>query len=215
VSEADRREMDRRAPLGVTVVAPNGADPSRWLRDARFQSETVLFSGQLAYLPNIDAVEFLLQEIWPKVLQKRPQARLIIAGGAPSSAVRDAIDTAGGSVTLCANPESMDNVARRASVTVAPLRLGSGTRVKILESMAWGLPVVSTTLGVEGIDAEDGQHLLVRDGADAFAEAVVQMLSDAVLWQRLREAGGALVRERYAWDKVFAPLEDALIELIP
>jgi glycosyltransferase involved in cell wall biosynthesis len=109
----------------------------------------------------------------------------------------------------------MDNVARRASVTVAPLRLGSGTRVKILESMAWGLPVVSTTLGVEGIDAEDGQHLLVRDGADTFAEAVVQLLSDAVLWQRLREAGGALVRERYAWDKVFAPLEDALIELIP
>jgi glycosyltransferase involved in cell wall biosynthesis len=215
VSEADRREMDRRAPLGVTVVAPNGADPSRWLRDARFQSETVLFSGQLAYLPNIDAVEFLLQEIWPKVLQKRPQARLIVAGGAPSSAVRDAIDTAGGSVTLCANPASMDNVARRASVTVAPLRLGSGTRVKILESMAWGLPVVSTTLGVEGIDAEDGQHLLVRDGADTFAEAVVQLLSDAVLWQRLREAGGALVRERYAWDKVFAPLEDALIELIP
>jgi glycosyltransferase involved in cell wall biosynthesis len=109
----------------------------------------------------------------------------------------------------------MDNVARHATITVAPLRLGSGTRVKILDSMAWGLPVVSTTMGVEGIDAADGQHLLVRDGAEEFAEAVVQLLTDAALWVRLRSAGGALVRERYSWDKVFAPMEDALIELIP
>lgn len=215
VSEADRYEMERRAPSGTTVVAPNGADPSRWLKEARFQSETVLFTGHLAYLPNVDAVQFLLTDIWPKVQRMRPRAKLVIAGREPSDVVKAAVQAAGASVRLCANPVSMDNVARHATITVAPLRLGSGTRVKILDSMAWGLPVVSTTMGVEGIDAADGQHLLVRDGAEEFAEAVVQLLTDAALWVRLRSAGGALVRERYSWDKVFAPMEDALIELIP
>jgi glycosyltransferase involved in cell wall biosynthesis len=175
----------------------------------------VLFTGHLAYLPNVDAVQFLLTDIWPKIHRKRPKAKLVIAGREPSDVVKAAVHAAGANVKLCANPSSMDNLARQASITVAPLRLGSGTRVKILDSMAWGLPVVSTTLGVEGIDAADGQHLLVRDSAEELAEAVVQLLTDAGLWKSLRAAGGVLVRERYSWDKVFAPLEDALIELIP
>ena len=108
----------------------------------------------------------------------------------------------------------MDEIARRASISVAPLRLGSGTRCKILDSMAWGLPVVSTTLGAEGIEATEGEHLLVRDDIEQFAEAVVQLLSDKELWQKLRTAGRQLVRERYSWDRVFEPLEDGLIELV-
>ncbi len=97
---------------------------------------------------------------------------------------------------------------------VVPLRLGSGTRQKILESLAWGLPVVSTRLGAEGIDAVDGEHLLIRDDPDEFVDAIVLLMSDQVLWQKLRKAGRELVRERYSWDHVFKPLEDELIELV-
>ena len=80
--------------------------------------------------------------------------------------------------------------------------------------MAWGLPVVSTTLGAEGIDAIDGEHLLIRDDPDEFAEAIAQLMSDEALWHKLRIGGRELVRERYSWEHVFKPLDDALIELV-
>jgi glycosyltransferase involved in cell wall biosynthesis len=213
VSELDRAHMDSRTRRGKTVTAANGADPLSWLPNARFESATVLFSAHLGYLPNVDAVELLLTEIWPTVRQRKPDAKLILAGRDPSSFVYSAAKATLG-VEVCANPKSMDKVARRASMTVAPLRLGSGTRCKILESMAWGLPVVSTTLGVEGIDAEDDVHLLIRDDPNEYAEALLRLMSDETLWRRLRYAGAELVRERYSWDRVFEPLEDALIELV-
>ena len=80
--------------------------------------------------------------------------------------------------------------------------------------MAWGLPVVNTTVGAEGIDAFDGEHLLVRDDPEQFAEAIVSLMSDAILWRKLRYAGRDLVRNRYSWDRVFEPLEKALVELV-
>jgi glycosyltransferase involved in cell wall biosynthesis len=209
--------MDRRSNAGRTVVAPNGADPASFLRGARFSAETVFFAGHLAYLPNVDAVEFLLAEIWPKVRGRRPSARLILAGRDPSPLVRSAVERAGAAsagIELCASPVSMDRIAARASVSIAPLRLGSGTRCKILDSLAWGLPVVSTTLGAEGIDVADEEHLLVRDDPRAFAEGIVRLLSDEPLWERLRRNGAGLIRERYSWDKVFQPLEEGLLELI-
>ena len=213
VSEPDRDEMDRRAKAGRTVVAPNGADPSSWLAGARPDSETILFPGHLAYLPNMDAVEFLASGIWPEVRRRRSGARLIVAGRLPGESVRATVAKMKGA-ELRADPRSMDDIARNATITVVPLRIGSGTRLKILESMAWGLPVVSTTLGCEGIDCEDGVHLLVRDDPKEFAEAIVRLLSDAALWRKLREAGRELVRERYAWDRVFQDFESALVDLI-
>jgi glycosyltransferase involved in cell wall biosynthesis len=217
VSEVDRLEMMKRAPHGKTVIAPNGADTSTWLANTRFEQATVLFAGHLAYLPNVDGIEFLLLQIWPEVLRLKPNARLILAGRDPSDVVKAAVALAGGErsgIELVASPKSMDTVAQRASITVAPLRLGSGTRVKILDSMAWGLPVVSTALGAEGIDVIDGEHVLIRDEPQLFAEAIVRLLSDKSLWQKFRDNSGELVRERYSWDRVFEPLEDALLELI-
>jgi glycosyltransferase involved in cell wall biosynthesis len=108
----------------------------------------------------------------------------------------------------------MPRIAREASIVVAPLRLGSGTRTKIIEAMAWGLPLVSTTLGAEGIDVVDGEHLLLADTGEALAEGLIRLLTDEPLWSKLRANGRELVRERYCWEKVFAPLEDGLIELV-
>ena len=212
-SKLDQAHIDRHCNQGRTVVAPNGADPSSWLPSVRFSAATVLFPAQLRYLPNVDAAEFLVCEIWPHVRKRKPDARLILAGRDPDEAVQAlARSTAG--VELVANPETMRQIAERASLTVAPLRLGSGTRIKILESMAWGLPVVSTSLGCEGIELADGVHLLIRDDPREFAEAIVWLMSDAVQWEKLRQEGRELTRERYSWDRVFQPLEEALIELV-
>jgi glycosyltransferase involved in cell wall biosynthesis len=217
VSEVDRAQMDLRAPRGKTILAPNGADLGRWLPNLRFKAATVIFPGHLHYLPNVDGVQFLLSEIWPKVRRQRPKARLLIAGYDPSDAVKAAVSQAGhasAGIELISSPKSMDRVARRASISIAPLRLGSGTRCKILESMAWGLPVVSTTLGAEGIAAVDGEHLFIRDDPDAFAEAMVRLLSDEPLWLKFRNNGRELIREHYCWDRVFEPFNDALLDLI-
>ncbi len=213
VSQVDKAQMDSRVKTGKTVVAPNGADPSIWLSTVRYDTATALFPGSLSYFPNVDAVNLLLTRIWPKLRKRKPCARLILAGREPSERMKSAAASAQG-VELRANPKSMADLARRASVMVVPLRLGSGTRQKILESLAWGLPVVSTRLGAEGIDAVDGEHLLIRDDPDEFVDAIVLLMSDQVLWQKLRKAGRELVRERYSWDHVFKPLEDELIELV-
>ncbi len=212
-SEVDRAHLDRRCSTGITVVTPNGADPSTWLPDARHDAWTALFAGHLAYSPNVDAIEFLLAEIWPHVHRRNPRAKLIIAGRNPKDSLETIVGAAPGA-ELISNPKSMSRLAKRASITVAPLRIGSGTRIKIIESMAWGLPVVSTTVGAEGIDAFDGEHLLVRDDPEQFAEAIVSLMSDAILWRKLRYAGRDLVRNRYSWDRVFEPLEKALVELV-
>jgi GT2 family glycosyltransferase/glycosyltransferase involved in cell wall biosynthesis len=228
VSDLDRLTIDRRlqqagTPQGKTVVAPNGADPSTWLPNLRFRAATVLFTGHLAYLPNVDAIDYLLTQIWPLVHARAPHARLLIAGRDPSPTGLAAVARATASTTyasrphieLCINPPSMAAIAARASLSIAPLRLGSGTRLKILDSLAWGLPVVSTTLGAEGLAVIDETHLLLRDAPQPFAEAILRLLTDHPLWQSLRSNGAALIRDRYAWDHVFTPLEDALLELIP
>jgi glycosyltransferase involved in cell wall biosynthesis len=212
VSEEDRAQMNVRTNIGKTIVATNGADPSIWLPRARRDRATALFPAHLSYPPNVDALEFLLEQIWPKVRKQNPRARLILAGREPAPSVRLAAAAAG--VELSANPKSMDAVARRASITVVPLRLGSGSRCKILESMAWGLPVVSTKLGAEGIEAMDGEHLLIRDDPKEFADAMMELMSSDALWDRLRKAGRDLIQARYSWDRVFEPLETALIELV-
>jgi glycosyltransferase involved in cell wall biosynthesis len=218
VSEADKLRMDARiaaqSPVnpGRTVVTPNGADLANWLPNARFEAAALIFPAHLRYLPNIDAVEFFLTEVWPLVLARKPAARLILAGRDPAASVTDHASRAR-NVELVVNPPSMDKIAERASIVIVPVRLGSGTRTKILEGLAWGLPVVSTTLGAEGIDAADGEQILLADTAQAFAEAIVRLLSDKLLWERLRLAGRELIRERYSWDKVFQPLEEGLLEL--
>jgi glycosyltransferase involved in cell wall biosynthesis len=212
VSEVDAEQMRRRVATGKIVIAPNGADPSIWLPDVKQASHTVLFTGHLAYPPNIDALEFLASEIWPRVRKKAPGTTLIIAGRSPTERVNACAHTAG--AELHAGPQFMHRIARRAALTIVPLRFGSGTRVKILESLAWGLPVVSTTLGCEGLDVIDGEHLLVRDDPAQFADAVVQLLSDTALWQKLRNQGRELIRESYNWERVFEPLEMALLELV-
>jgi glycosyltransferase involved in cell wall biosynthesis len=212
-SEVDAAQMDSRARRGSTVIVPNGADLESWQPGIRFSSQTILFPGHLEYLPNVDAIEFLLNDIWPRIRKRKPKVRLILAGAEPAPAVRAMAASAPG-VELRANPRSMPHIARRASVMVAPLRLGSGTRTKIIEAMAWGLPLVSTTLGAEGIDVVDQEHLLLADTAEAIAERLLQLLTDQPLWDRLRASGRELVRQRYSWEKVFKPLEDGIVKLL-
>ncbi len=167
--------------------------------------------GALGYYPNVDALLYFIKEIWSEILRRDSSLRLICAGSGATPSVR-AIKKER-RVELVENPPDIRPIAARASVSIVPLRIGSGTRLKILDSMAMGLPVVSTTRGCEGLSVEEGKHLLIRDNPEDFAEAVVEVLKDEQLWNGLRGNGFELIERHYRWDRVLEPLEGALFNL--
>jgi glycosyltransferase involved in cell wall biosynthesis len=165
----------------------------------------------LGYHPNTDAIIYFWRNIWPHLIRRRPSVKLIVAGSAATPEIRALGKKPG--VSLIEDPPDIRKVAASASVTIAPLRIGTGTRLKILDSMALGLPVVSTSLGCDGLALEDGEHLLIRDDPKAFAEAIEELLVNRSCWHRLRQNGKAVVEERYSWNKVLTPLEPALLSM--
>ncbi|MCC6178590.1 MAG: glycosyltransferase [Chloroflexi bacterium] len=204
VSENDARSLRGLEPRGRYAVVPNAIDPDAYPRRAGWPDRpTLLLTGTFDYRPNTDAVRWLLDTILPAVHVERPDTRVFVAGRAPSPDVvaRGQHDPR---IVVTGGVPSLDAYWRRATVYVLPMRGGGGTRFKVLEAMAAGLPIVSTRLGMEGIAAIDGVHYLAADDAPTFAAAVLRLLDDAPLRERIAEAASALVREQYDW-RVVAP----------
>ena len=201
-SVADQRRLAKDAPAARTVVVPNAADIEGMRprsSDPAASADLVLFFGLMATVPNVDGVIYFVREIWPRVLAARPAAQFLIVGANPAPEVR-ALEGSG--VNVVGPVDDLRPYLSRASVVVVPLRLGSGTRLKILESWAMARPVVSTSLGAEGLEMIAGRHLLVADDPEGFAAAVVRILSDRELAAGLGAAGRALVSELYSWQGV-------------
>jgi glycosyltransferase involved in cell wall biosynthesis len=198
-SAADAARLARDAPGAATVIIPNAADVESLqprATDPPSDGRTVLFFGLLSTVPNVDGVLFFLREIWPRIAEARPQARCRIVGLHPPAAVRA---LAGPRVEVAGPVDDIREALASAAVIVVPLRLGSGTRLKIVEAWAMARPVVSTTLGAEGIDGVAGRDLLIADAPADFASAVVRVLDDSALGARLGAAGRRLAVERYSW----------------
>ena len=207
VSDRDRQEMDRRCAQGTTMVVENGVDVHRYSPAGDHAAKRILFLGSFDYPPNVDAATQAVRHVMPRVWACMPEVQLGIAGRNPPPSIRA---LASGGVGVHADPADVSTLAAQASVCLVPLRMGGGTRIKILEAFAWGVPVVSTTLGCQGLRVVDGQHLLVRDSAEEQADAVTRILKDPSLWWRLRQAGRRLVAESYDWETVFQPFEAGL-----
>jgi glycosyltransferase involved in cell wall biosynthesis len=210
VSETDRKLMSKRVSLGRTVVVENGAYLDRFVESVDESADIMLFTGCMSYHPNIDGVLFFVDRILPRILRHRPSARLVVAGRDPDPKILALREQDG--IEVIPNPADMYPLACRSRVSVVPIRLAGGTRIKILESMAWGLPVVSTRKGSEGLAVEDGIHLLMRDDPENFADAVLELFRDTRLYRTLRINGRRLVVMRYSWEAVFEPLHRALLE---
>jgi glycosyltransferase involved in cell wall biosynthesis len=206
-SAKDERCLLDVIPGARTVVIPNSADVEYYQprpTDPPPDGRTVVFFGLLSYAPNVDGVIYFLQKIWPRVAEARPEARLkIIGGGAPRSLEL----LAGPRVELTGFvPDLRPHLAAAAAVVI-PLRLGGGTRLKIVEAMAMGKAIVSTTLGAEGIEAAPGRDLLVEDQPEAFADAVNRLLGDPELAARIGQSGRSLAAELYSWSRAAQALE--------
>lgn len=180
-------EASRHAVIPIAVEpAAVGA-----LAERRYR---ITFVGGLGWPPNRDGVEWLLREIWPRVLRARPEAVLTIIGARaarlPPGAAR---------VELLDHVTDLSPYMRETAAFVVPLRAGAGVRVKILDAWSWGLPIISTTIGAEGLGAEHGLNILVGDTADEFAAAVIDVLASPALAARLGAAGRATVEMQYDW----------------
>ncbi len=173
-------------PIGVEIPAepPN-----------RGRTPLILHVGTMFYPPNADAVRWFATEVFDRVRAAVPAARFVIVGARPPADILALNDPARG-----IDVEDIRPLLEEAMVTVVPTRAGSGMRVKILEAMAQGLPVVTTTVGAEGIAVEPGTHLLIGDDPETFANATIHVLTDAGMRQHLREHARALAAERYDWD---------------
>jgi polysaccharide biosynthesis protein PslH len=205
-AEDERRLLDV-IPGARTAVIPNAADVEYYQprpTDPQPDGRTLVFFGLLSYAPNVDGVIYFFQKIWPRVAEAHPEARLKIIGGKPPRALQL---LAGPRVELTGFvPDLRPHLAAAATVVV-PLRLGGGTRLKIVEAMAMGKAVVSTTLGAEGIEAIPGRDFLIEDQPEAFADAVNRLLGDAELAARIGQSARSLAVERYSWSGAARALE--------
>jgi tetratricopeptide (TPR) repeat protein len=211
VSEQDRQMLADRCAIGETVVVNNGANTRAIALLPDHPVPRVLLIGTLNYLPNVDGATYFASQILPHVWRLNPDVEFWIAGAEPVPEVRCLADH-DRRIKLIANPEVMEDVAAQCCLSVVPLRIGSGTRIKILQSLAMGLPTVTTSLGCEGLLVEDDKHLLIRDRPEDFAKAIVELLADAALRDRLRQTGRALVEAQYDWEQIWETAVDLMLD---
>lgn len=215
VSDVDRRELAALAGASVAfATVPIAVDGAAGAPLHELTSDAgVLFLGGLHWPPNADGLATFVRDIWPLVRAARPEATLTSVGR-DDHPVAEICRRAPG-VTLTGWVPDIDPFVRQSRVLVVPLRAGSGMRVKILEAMARGVPVVSTSVGCEGIEIEPGRHLLVEDDPARFAAAVVRVLSDGALARSLAQESRALVMQRYDTAAVARTLLAALENVAP
>lgn len=212
-SEMERRLIADIVPDGPPLaVVPNGVDMKRYQGDfGPVAPDTLVFPGALTYEANFEAMRFFLGQVFPRIRQMRPQATLYITGRANGVDLRR-LPLGDGVVLTGYLPDVRPRIARSA-VCVSPLTLGGGTRIKILESMALGTPVVATSKGAEGLEVTPGQDLLIADAPEDFADAVVRVLESAELRAALSAAGRRRVAEQYDWQAIGGQL-NAFLERI-
>ena len=210
------REANDAGDATITTRATK-ADDARGAQDVSgfaAGAHNLVFTGSMDWLPNEDAIRYFTREIMPLVRREVPGATLSVVGRNPYP----------GLVEMAKNDPSLEVTGRvddvrpymeRAAVYVVPIRVGGGTRLKIYEAMAMGKPVVSTTVGAEGLPVRDGEHVLLRDTPESFAAAVARLLRDETEGRTLGERGARFMRERFGWASVaeqFARLCELAVE---
>jgi len=192
-------------------LIPNGADLESFIPVPDAERENVILAiASLDWYPNIDALQYFTREILPLISVRNPQARFRIVGRRPSGSVRTQFSSIP-NVDFTGEVESVVSCLAQAAVFVVPLRVGGGSRIKILEALAAGKAIVSTSIGAEGLNVTDGKHLLIADSPSDFARCVQELLASKELRRKLGEEGRNLVTTFYGWDGIAAQMESAWI----
>lgn len=209
VTEPDAARLQADYGIQNVTVVPNGVDTEYFMPAPEPpEPNLVLFTGAMDYAPNDDAMRYFLDRIWHRVASRIHAARLEIVGRAPSDHLRRLANASPGLTLTGWVPDTRPYLAR-ASVVVVPLRIGGGSRLKILEAMAMRKPVVSTSVGAAGLGVAANKHLLIADEPDGFAEHVVSILANDGHGTSMASAGFSFVTQHHTWSELSRRLERA------
>jgi glycosyltransferase involved in cell wall biosynthesis len=205
-SENDMNYFKRIYPKKRSALIPNGDDIELFKIGAVREKEvlSMIFVGNFKYMANIDAMQFFIEMIFPLIKKDHPAAKLSIVGNDPFGRAKRFKNA---DVRVTGYVDDTGYYLSQSQVFVAPLRIGSGTKLKILEAMATGLPVVGTSIAFEGIDVKNGEDVLIADGPERFASSVSQLFKDEELGKKLGENARRLIEKSYDWDKIAERLD--------
>lgn len=209
VSNLDSSRLREITPTNAITVVPNGVDIDYFrARDAvGGEPGTLIFAGGMDWFPNQDAMQFFVAEIWPALLRDNPHRRMTVVGrAAPAAVVAAARDPR---LRVLGFVDDIRPHLEAASIYVCPIRLGGGTRLKILDALAMSRPLVSTEFGVEGLGLAKGVHYLTASTPADFVRQIRQLEADPALRRRLGDAGRDFVARHYSWPRVAESLEEA------
>ncbi len=200
-SDIDATIFEQHCAENAIEIIPNGVDVTHYLPERSSETPAhLIYIGSMDWYPNEDAVGFFADEVFPRIQEKVPDVAFSIVGGNPPARVQKLAEREG--VIVTGRVPEIKPYFAEATVFVVPLRIGSGTRLKILEALAMGKAIVSTTVGAEGLELRDGEEIFIADEPIAFADAVTRLLTDSDLRRRIGENGRARVEQDYDWRSI-------------
>lgn len=207
VSAEDKSTLRQKLTGGAITVIPNGADPKLFTFQPgknETNSPVFLFVGNFAWLPNRDSVKVLIKDIWPLLRQYYPTGKLRIVGKNAPDFIARLADQPG--ITLASNVSDVSREYRQAHVLLAPGGIGGGTKFKILEAWASGVPVITSLAGIKGLEARNGKEVLLAQTPEEFVGQIDRILQDKDKRDKLTHAARALIEQKYSWDKLAGKL---------
>jgi len=211
MSDSDKKQMDKLSPgLSIDIV-PNGIDAKFFEERKKQTVPKVLYVGNFTWLQNIEAVTDLVEKVWPKIKKEVPEAVLWIVGMHMTDYIKNLKSK---DIEVTEGMPDIREAYRNSSVLVTPIKGPGGTRLKILEAMASSLPVVTTTVGAEGLGVENDREALINDNLEDLAKSAVRVLKNETLAKRLGETGRKFVEEQYTWEKSAEKLDRIYTEIV-
>lgn len=208
-----RDELLQISPHLDIDVVPHGVDVERFaFSEFDFDKKSIVFVGNYLHYPNADAVLYFHREIWPKLVEMVPDIKFTIVGQGPSPEMQKM--TQDERIVVTGRVDEVAPYLREGLVFICPVRLGGGFRGKILEAMSVGRPIVSTSLGAEGIPSVNRENIILADKPEDFARGISDLVNDASLYQKIRIKARKMVEEKYAWAKGVAILEKTLEKMM-
>lgn len=215
VSDRDARAFREDFGVCETRTIPTGVDvdfhtmgASARAGDLRASAPRFVFTGSMNWLPNVEGLEWFLEACWPRIVAECPDAALEVIGRNPDRGLVQAAERAGANWNFTGFVDDVRPHIHDGDLSIIPLRIGGGTRLKAYEAMALGSPLVSTALGIEGLPIDHEEHCLIADSDEGFAAACVRMLRDGALRAKIREHGRAVCEDRFSSTAVARAFEE-------
>lgn len=207
VSERDKTILNKDVPHIPKFLMPNGVDTSYFTPlSADLEPFSMVFTGMMGYFPNYDGMLYFLDEIFPLILKRIPDAKIYIVGNSPPKNLQDRSSS---NVIVTGFVDDVRPYVWRSSLYVVPLRMGGGTRLKVLEALAMKKPVITTSIGCEGINVVDGESVLIEDDPEKFALRSVELLNDLAMRKILSSNGYDLICSTYDWKIISAKMNES------